>query len=603
LRSAEGVRILTGMAGLASAPYTNDETYRSEALKYELYCFHPSTQLDDACRMLEPDRRRSNILALSGAPASGRQYFIEAAAHLACNRGLPVSVMPIDLEGYEGASDAERLAAYAKFQIDQRKRHEDSTRDAIVDAVRGLGALAKNFGGAAAAAVSAILALPEPVRALRGILRPSNPSATVVADHSMLDRLLEIVDGRIIFHIRDMTHLDATVRDWFLNAAAREARILLVLSCAPGERERAVGRHWVEAEEIWCKPIGQRDLKRMLIKRFVGHCPPDLIEGVWRYSKGVPGHIASKMRELVRKGILYEHAAGGWEITDRASTELERALTASYFQPIVKALDSLGADARAAHEFLLLAALCGRQAPCRVLLASLGAEGDEQERLVDVIDEHFTEDGPEAVALFDDFPSGTPDFPDMPAYAFKSRLAACAILDHRHDNKIREAAKKLLAFATANLPKRTPGICRMLLTLAKYGENKRVQEELERELAWWVRQEDCDALIEALCRDVEQGLIEWNNSGKASRPRAIGRRTSSSRCSRPTEGVPAFLWIARSSSTPIDIPTPFPTICLRCATPGSSCSGSLTYSPSRRFGHTSTMSWDCCATIRPGSSD
>jgi hypothetical protein len=37
---------------------------------------------------------------------------------------------------------------------------------------------------------------------------------------------------------------------------------------------------------------------------------------------------ASKMLELVRTGIPYEHTAGGWEVTDRASTQLEAAFAA-----------------------------------------------------------------------------------------------------------------------------------------------------------------------------------------------------------------------------------------------------------------------------------
>src|SRR5438270_9542219 len=96
--------------------------------KARLYSGHDSEALVAVARLLlEPGP--SPVLLLAGPPGCGRTGLLEAAALSAGGAGGeagPISVLPLDLDGYEEGTD---LSRFAEIQIARRWELDEATRD------------------------------------------------------------------------------------------------------------------------------------------------------------------------------------------------------------------------------------------------------------------------------------------------------------------------------------------------------------------------------------------------------------------------------------------------------------------------------------------
>jgi tetratricopeptide (TPR) repeat protein len=512
--------------GVGSPRLLVGESFASEDSKYRLYCFQHERDLDDATRLV-CDLGATNRIGLVGSRGSGRGYFIDAVAYRARCRGTPARVLRIDLEGYEPDDDA-RFEKFIKFQLERRHQHDTRTRKALLDLVLKLG---KAGGGPLAAWLSAVLDLRDPIKALTNILDESRGdlSAPAINERARLRSLLdfEAESARLIIHVPDPSELDINVRNWLLDATQRDRRLVLVQSCTPENFDIIFDRQWTESKRFDLRPLEREELRQALESRFVGSCPSELVEGLWDFSVGVSHKLTRTLRELVGRGVLVEHLVGSWELSETAagSESLAGAFSQDYYEPLREKLKQLGSDCKDLHEFLLRAALCGRKAPCRLLFESMGLTGDARERLVDIIDDHFVGGLKKSLGLFEDIPTGEPDFVGLPVYRFVSSLAVRAVIEYadRTANEMARIAEQLLEFLKPRIPAHTRGAARLCLSLAEYVEDTTLRDATRQELAWWIRLDEIDAFKECLRRDIEAGILSAEQLWQAAQIEQTGR--------------------------------------------------------------------------------
>jgi len=165
-----------------------------------------------------------------------------------------------------------------------------------------------------------------------------------------------------------------------------------------------------------------------------------------------------------------------------------------------------GADLQAADQlgrFLDLAALCGRNIPCDVLLAHLEVTTEQREALLDVIDEELVEEGEHR--LFVDHQYGHPSFPGLLVYSFlRPALNQSLLADVPRDKRKRLAAE-LFEFVRNHMPIATRGVARLFVQLAEQTGDPKEREPYLRLLRWWVSPGDVERLTAAVAQELEAG--------------------------------------------------------------------------------------------------
>ena len=157
-------------------------------------------------------------------------------------------------------------------------------------------------------------------------------------------------------------------------------------------------------------------------------------------------------------------------------------------------------------DFLNRAALCGDNVPANLILHSQGLSVEEQDTLVDFIDEKLVEGGP--IPIFRSYEYRHPSFPTQAIYGFLNPLYPGAILARLSRRERADLASQLLASQKATLPVSTRGSARLVLAWARHLGDEGQCRAYETELAWWIGQDEADALTRYLADAVQHRRME-----------------------------------------------------------------------------------------------
>src|SRR5438270_598432 len=168
--------------------------------KARLYSGHDSEALVAVARLLlEPGP--SPVLLLAGPPGCGRTGLLEAAALSAGGAGGeagPISVLPLDLDGYEEGTD---LSRFAEIQIARRWELDEATREFLRQGVLPLLQFIP-VSSAGAALVTLLLRLEDPAAAWREL--PGATTDARPAPSALLERQSrQSRGGRLVLHAVD----------------------------------------------------------------------------------------------------------------------------------------------------------------------------------------------------------------------------------------------------------------------------------------------------------------------------------------------------------------------------------------------------------------
>lgn len=189
--------------------------------KRQLYTDHAPEALAETERILAEGSTR--VLLLSGEPGCGRTGFLAAAAHGA---GRPVSVIPLDLDGYEEGQD---LARFTEVQIANRRELESTAREALRERTLPLLSFVPSTL-AGAALVSLLLRQDDPAEVWKTL-----PQAVAGDARPVLAALFETLGrkGLLVLHAVDSDPLNNPLRRWLLEETGRNPSLVLALSCSP----------------------------------------------------------------------------------------------------------------------------------------------------------------------------------------------------------------------------------------------------------------------------------------------------------------------------------------------------------------------------------
>jgi tetratricopeptide (TPR) repeat protein len=214
------------------------DTYQlSPEEKVRLYDGHgPEALLAVTRVLLEPGP--SPVLLLAGLPGCGRTGLLEAAALSAGGAAGAngadgaISVLPLDLDGYEEGGD---LSRFTEVQIARRWELDEATRERLREGVLPLLQFIP-VSSAGAALVSLLLRLEDPAAAWREL-----PGATADA-RPALSALLgrQSRGGRLVLHVLDSDALNDPLRRWLLDEARKNPALVLALSCSPADVDERV---------------------------------------------------------------------------------------------------------------------------------------------------------------------------------------------------------------------------------------------------------------------------------------------------------------------------------------------------------------------------
>lgn len=193
----------------------------------QLYTDHSPEALAEAERILSKGDIR--VLLLSGEPGCGRTGFLEAAAQEA---GRRISVVPLDLDGYEEGQD---LARFAEVQITSRWDLGTAAREALRERVQPiLSFIPQTLAGATL--ISLLLRQDDPAEVWKTLPQ----AATGAGDaRPALAELFKALgrDGLLLLHAVDSVQLHNPLRRWLLEETGRNPSLALALSCSPTDAE------------------------------------------------------------------------------------------------------------------------------------------------------------------------------------------------------------------------------------------------------------------------------------------------------------------------------------------------------------------------------
>lgn len=342
------------------------------------------------------------------------------------------------------------------------------------------------------------------VRAVAVLL--SNDRERLLAGDDLADLAANLAaNERLLLDVTDSASLPSIVRERFLALAEQNPRVALALSTHPGDGHAKVAR-------------GRETVRIELM-------PLD------------PGEIAVVLNVDTARAEYLGDAYRGNRLVTRTAGDDESG-------PLAATIADVPEDRRKRIEsFVHLAAICGENVPVHLLLDFLAVEADDRDEWIDLIDDHFGSDSD--FALFADR-FQHPSFPGQLIYGFadpgwvdvlRSRLPA--------DSRSRLASQLLRAFVGTS-PLDTRAAVRLAVELGRVAGEAHDSDrmELERELCWWVGQQDLDAAREHLADEVRRGArtfsLCWTtvNSVQFRWPPA---RTLAVLAAASASGVPASL--------------------------------------------------------------
>lgn len=216
--------------------------------KRQLYTDHTPEALAEAERTLSQGDIR--VLLLSGEPGCGRTAFLEAAAQGA---GRPVSVIPLDLDGYEEGQD---LARFTEVQIANRWDLDTAAREALRERSQPiLSFIPPTLAGAAL--VSLLLRQDDPAEVWKTL-----PQAVAGDARPALAALFKTLggEGLLVLHAVDSVQLHNPLRRWLLEETGRNPAFALALSCSPADAGDRLLIPGIQGSRIELAPPPSADL-------------------------------------------------------------------------------------------------------------------------------------------------------------------------------------------------------------------------------------------------------------------------------------------------------------------------------------------------------
>ncbi|MEE8522964.1 MAG: tetratricopeptide repeat protein, partial [Thermoanaerobaculia bacterium] len=400
------------------------------------------------------------MVLLSGDAGIGRRAFCDAVGVAAREAGEKAAVWHLDLDGFEPDTPF-ALGRFLEYLIDEEER---SARDRRRQASDSLKSAAKSLTGSdwLATALSLIWKFEKPLQGFvemlseqatgrRGTARPGRVRPDAARpDSEFLRRLLDELtrDRLLLIHVPDLTQVRETYRDWLLAQANRNSRLLLAVSCAAA----------TPTEEVFATDPSSR------IRRY--------------------------------------------ELEPPASDELRGELSEKLYAPLREWIEGLPRLQGAMRDFLLLAALCGRNVPCELLLEHLNLHDEAAADLRDLIDDHLVDE----LEVFADLEFRHPSFPGLNVYRFTHPLLPKVIVDQWSEDDVRMRAESMLRFLGRHLAIRTRGEARRL-DVAQYlsAENRK---PFERRLSWWIGPDEAEDLSRGIAQSLADGEVDpemvWN---------------------------------------------------------------------------------------------
>ena len=174
------------------------------------------------------------VLLLAGEPGCGRTGLLKAAAGGAARQERPITVLPLDLDGYEEGFDLNR---FVDVQAANRWELSEEEREALRERMTPLlQFVPPTLAGAAL--VSLLLRTGDPVAVWKEL-----PAATADGDaRPALSSLFANLsrDGHLVVHAVESAQITDPLRRWLLDETRRNPRLVLALSCAPADPDDRV---------------------------------------------------------------------------------------------------------------------------------------------------------------------------------------------------------------------------------------------------------------------------------------------------------------------------------------------------------------------------
>lgn len=419
---------------------------------------HSNDLLDRIARLLRSDAPAT--LVLTGDTGSGRSLAVEESLRrLAGPGGRPVTILSLDLDGYEPADSS--LQSF----LDHRRRTAGLKPVATLHQAGCL-----DWWHAAALAVNDGTDLP--------LARNPSPEGNGAA--LFLERLATLTcDAAGVLVVHDADLLPRPFVAPLITSLEGGPRIRCVLMSTPGsdwEWLREVignGLHYISPPRV-----GTAELELTLERGFGLEAPAaqEMARSLCKSSGGLRGLVALKLRRMM-VGMASEPTPlpGG----ERAGGGGKGAAPPA---PLLSAL-----------------ALCGGTAPARPVLAALGIPETEGERWIDLLDDWIAEGAPGPSVI--DHQYHHPSFPAFATYQLAGRLNAAELVAAQPAGTRGREAGRLLDCLVSQLPGATRGEHRLLLALAVLAGRPTVAEQCRAGLRSWAGQqeaEDLPGLIRAL---------------------------------------------------------------------------------------------------------
>ncbi len=222
---------------------------RTAEEKRQLYTDHAPEALAEAERLFRggsTEEGSVRVLLLSGEPGCGRTGFLEAAARGA---GRPVSVIPLNLDGYEEGQD---LVRFTEVQIANCWDLNTTAREFLRERAQPLlSCIPSTLAGAAL--VSLLLRQDDPAEVWKMAAGDARPALAALFE--TLGR-----QGLLVLHAVDSAQLHNPLRRWLLEETGRNPSFVLALSCSPTDPDDRLLVPGISGTRIELAPPPSADL-------------------------------------------------------------------------------------------------------------------------------------------------------------------------------------------------------------------------------------------------------------------------------------------------------------------------------------------------------
>lgn len=468
--------------------------------RFALYNFHQSELLRTLEATVGGSSQHSTVF-LIGEQGIGRSYLLDAVAHSLSPAGKDVSVLHVDLEGFEPEQGLSSFLRYKFLKHGSPVVGESEPRLQVGDSASTWAALS----------VALLYSCPTIEHEFQfagfGDFAPDG-----LTDRERLLLLLQrlTTDRRIVLHLTDICYIPEPVLQALSAAAEANDNLLIAVSCGVNE---LAGRVPIgipgHSASISLSPLTSLELQSVVDRNFTPNSfPARFSQRLYESSRGLPSLVSALMYDLVSRGLILQGDDGTWRIPDDVLSELEShqsfAAVPAFFQ---KEDDLKSAVLRPLPQYLFLAGTCGDNVPAGLLLEHLGLTGEFADQFVEFVDASLTGE----TSLFTDFQYLHPSFPEQAVYRFNNSLARRAALESVPLKDRSRLTSEFWRFLKNRSHADTRGACRLLLSVGSGLYPAAEHEDCLRELAWWVCEEDGEELTNFLREAMAQNQVAPEN--------------------------------------------------------------------------------------------